>query len=63
MKGGLVCFVWAYRALLSLGFRPAADLYIQSVVEEECTGTLPGSYRDETIFFYYSVQATVRLLA
>ena len=38
MKGGLVANLFALDALREAGFRPAADVYIQSVVEEECTG-------------------------
>jgi acetylornithine deacetylase len=38
MKAGLILNLYALRALRRLGFRPAADVYQQSVVEEECTG-------------------------
>lgn len=38
MKAGLVAFTLAFRALRRLGFEPAAPVYLQSVVEEECTG-------------------------
>lgn len=38
MKAGLILNVYALRALRALGFQPAADVYQQSVVEEECTG-------------------------
>ncbi|PLW77517.1 ArgE/DapE family deacylase [Cohaesibacter celericrescens] len=38
MKAGLACNLFALDALRSLGFAPAADVYFQSVVEEECTG-------------------------
>ncbi len=38
MKAGLTANLYAVRALRSCGFVPAADLFIQSVVEEECTG-------------------------
>jgi len=38
MKGGLVANVFALDALRDAGFKPAADVYVQSVVEEECTG-------------------------
>jgi acetylornithine deacetylase len=38
MKAGLVACLAALDALERLGFRPAADLFVQSVVEEECTG-------------------------
>lgn len=38
MKAGLVAFTLAFRALRRLGLEPAAPVYLQSVVEEECTG-------------------------
>jgi acetylornithine deacetylase len=38
MKAGLVANVFAMDALESVGYRPAADVFIQSVIEEECTG-------------------------
>ena len=38
MKAGLILNVFALRALRALGYMPAADVYQQSVVEEECTG-------------------------
>ena len=38
MKAGLAANIFAVEALKSLGYRPAATLYQQSVVEEECTG-------------------------
>lgn len=38
MKGGLVANLFALDALRQVGYLPAADVYIQSVVEEECTG-------------------------
>jgi acetylornithine deacetylase len=38
MKAGVVANVFALDALREAGFRPAADVYLQSVVEEECTG-------------------------
>jgi len=38
MKAGLVANLYALDALRDAGFMPAADLYFQSVVEEECTG-------------------------
>lgn len=38
MKGGLIACLAALDALRSLGFEPAADVFVQSVVEEECTG-------------------------
>ena len=38
MKAGLAANLFALDALKSLGFAPAADVYFQSVVEEECTG-------------------------
>lgn len=38
MKAGLVASTMAFRALRHLGFEPAAPVYLQSVIEEECTG-------------------------
>ncbi len=38
MKAGLVACLFAYKGLADAGFRPASDVFIQSVVEEECTG-------------------------
>lgn len=38
MKAGIVAYTMAFKALRQLGFEPAAPLYLQSVIEEECTG-------------------------
>ena len=38
MKAGLASNLFALDALRHMGFAPAGDVYIQSVVEEECTG-------------------------
>ncbi len=38
MKAGLVLNNYALMALRRLGYRPAGDVHLQSVVEEECTG-------------------------
>ena len=38
MKAGLVANLYALNALRDAGYQPAADVYFQSVVEEECTG-------------------------
>ncbi|MES0809156.1 ArgE/DapE family deacylase [Roseibium sp. SCPC15] len=38
MKAGLAANLFALDALRSLGVAPAADVFFQSVVEEECTG-------------------------
>jgi len=38
MKAGLSANVFALDALARLGLAPAAELYLQSVIEEECTG-------------------------
>jgi acetylornithine deacetylase len=50
MKSGVAAMVFALDALSSAGFRPAADVYIQTVTEEESTGngalsTLARGYR------------------
>ncbi len=38
MKAGLTANLFALDALFACGLAPAADIHIQSVVEEECTG-------------------------
>jgi len=38
MKAGLAANLFALDALKSIGYKPAADVHFQSVVEEECTG-------------------------
>lgn len=38
MKAGLASNLFAIEALKHVGLRPAADVFFQSVVEEECTG-------------------------
>lgn len=38
MKAGIVANLFALDAINACGYNPAADLYFQSVVEEECTG-------------------------
>ena len=38
MKAGIVAFTMAFKALRALRLEPAAPVYLQSVVEEECTG-------------------------
>jgi acetylornithine deacetylase len=38
MKAGLVSCLFAYKALKRAGYEPTADVFIQSVIEEECTG-------------------------
>ena len=38
MKAGIAAYVIAFEALRTLGLQPAAPVWLQSVVEEECTG-------------------------
>jgi acetylornithine deacetylase len=38
MKAGIAAYIVAFEALRKLGLQPAAPVYLQSVVEEECTG-------------------------
>lgn len=38
MKAGIAAYVTAFAALQALGLQPAAPVWMQSVVEEECTG-------------------------
>lgn len=55
MKSGLIACMTALDALRRLGLQPAADVYLQSVVEEECTGNgalacLQRGYRADAAF-------------
>lgn len=55
MKAGLVGCLYALEALRDIGMQPAADVYLQSVVEEECTGNgalacLQRGYRADAAF-------------
>lgn len=55
MKAGLLACVAAMDALGRIGFQPAADVFLQSVVEEECTGNgalacLARGYRADAAF-------------
>ncbi|HEX4987092.1 MAG TPA: ArgE/DapE family deacylase [Burkholderiales bacterium] len=38
MKAGIAAYVTAFEALKAVGLRPAGPVFLQSVVEEECTG-------------------------
>jgi acetylornithine deacetylase len=38
MKAGIVAYTMAFQALRQLGLEPAAPVFLQSVIEEECTG-------------------------
>lgn len=38
MKAGIVAYIIAMKALGAMGLEPAAEVILQSVVEEECTG-------------------------
>eukprot|EP01101_Sappina_pedata_P000179 TRINITY_DN10184_c0_g1_i1.p1 TRINITY_DN10184_c0_g1~~TRINITY_DN10184_c0_g1_i1.p1 ORF type:complete len:457 (+),score=155.27 TRINITY_DN10184_c0_g1_i1:37-1371(+) len=38
MKGGIIAAIFAFKALQKLGYVPAANVYFETVVEEECTG-------------------------
>ena len=53
MKAGLAANLFALDAITRLGLAPAAEVYLQSVIEEECTGNgalacLQRGYRAET---------------
>jgi acetylornithine deacetylase len=55
MKAGLTANLYALLALREIGFQPAANVYLQSVVEEECTGNgalacLQRGYRADAAF-------------
>ena len=52
MKSGVACMVYAMDAIRDAGFEPAADVYVETVTEEESTGngalsTLLRGYRAE----------------
>ncbi len=38
MKAGIISYVTAFRALRAAGLQPAAEVQMQSVIEEECSG-------------------------
>jgi len=38
MKAGIVAYLMAFRALREAGLQPAAEVQMQAVIEEECTG-------------------------
>jgi len=38
MKAGIISYVTAFRALKEAGLQPAAEVQMQSVIEEECSG-------------------------
>ena len=38
MKSGIIAYMIAFKALQDLGYAPAAEVIMQSVIEEECTG-------------------------
>ena len=38
MKAGIISYVTAFRALKAAGLQPAAEVQMQSVIEEECSG-------------------------
>ena len=55
MKSGLVAAMFAVDAIERAGFKPAADIQIHSVIEEECTGngalsTIQRGYTADAVF-------------
>ena len=55
MKSGVAAMVFALDALKHAGLRPTADIYVQTVTEEECTGngalsTLARGYHADACF-------------
>ncbi len=64
MKAGLGAALYALIALEGAGYRPAADVYLQSVIEEECTGNgalacLARGYRAEAALIPEPMDETV----
>jgi len=55
MKAGVVAFYQAFKALASLGWAPAADLQMQTVIEEECTGNGALSSSEGVVGTYLSI--------
>ena len=68
MKAGLVALTLAFRALRRLGVEPAAPVYLQSVVEEECRrsysptelATLEADVRLPLSYLYALLMSSVR---
>ncbi len=64
MKQGVSAMVFALDAIRDAGLEPAADIYVQSVTEEECTGngalsTLARGYRAEAVLIPEPTAATI----
>lgn len=64
MKAGIVAYLTAFEALRNLGVAPAAPVYLQSVVEEECTGNgalacLAAGYRADAAIIPEPFQQTL----
>ena len=64
MKQGVSAMVFALDAIRAAGLEPAADIHVQSVTEEECTGngalsTLARGYRAEAALIPEPTDATI----
>ena len=64
MKQGVSAMVFALDAIRDAGLEPAADIYVQSVTEEECTGngalsTLARGYRAEAVLIPEPTAGTI----
>ena len=64
MKQGVSAMVFALDAIRDAGLEPAADIYVQSVTEEECTGngalsTLARGYRADAVLIPEPTDATI----
>jgi acetylornithine deacetylase len=64
MKQGVCAMIFALDAIRAAGLEPAADVYVQTVTEEECTGngalsTLARGYRAEAVLIPEPTDATI----
>ena len=64
MKQGVSAMVFALDALTACGLEPAADVFVQTVTEEECTGngalsTLARGYRAEAVLIAEPTAGTI----
>ena len=64
MKQGVSAMVFALDAIRTAGLEPAADIYVQTVTEEECTGngalsTLARGYRADAVLIPEPTDGTI----
>ena len=64
MKQGVASMIFALDAIAAAGLEPAADIYVQTVTEEECTGngalsTLARGYRADAVLIPEPTDGTI----